>query len=157
MRTRVCLPQGPLSLCLRSFLRCHTLYALFRDCLATVILTTVTDITSTKYEATIRRSPFHRRLSPLVLLSSPFIVANRLFATCLLIRLPLTRTHEGAVLRQLPVWSRDDTQERGAQNIVTPQLLIGVRGSLPFFSFFIFSFFHPPTPTFIIIFHSLIF
>ena len=45
--TRVCLPQGPLSLCLRSFLRCDTLYALFRDCLATVILTTVTVITST--------------------------------------------------------------------------------------------------------------
>ena len=33
--------------CLRSFLRCDTLCALFRDCLATVILTTVTDITST--------------------------------------------------------------------------------------------------------------
>ena len=47
MCTRVCLPQGPLSLCLRSFLWCDTLYALFRDCLATVILTTVTDITST--------------------------------------------------------------------------------------------------------------
>ena len=47
MCTRVCLPQGPLSLCLRSFFRCDTLYALSRDCLATVILTTVTDFTST--------------------------------------------------------------------------------------------------------------
>ena len=47
MCTRVCLPQGPLSLCLCSFLRCDTLYALLRDCLATVILTTITDITST--------------------------------------------------------------------------------------------------------------
>ena len=48
--TRVCLPQGPLSLCLRSFFLwfwCDTLFALFRDCLASVILTTVTDITST--------------------------------------------------------------------------------------------------------------
>ena len=39
--------SGPLSLCLRSFFLwfwCDTLYALFRDCLVTVILTTVTDI-----------------------------------------------------------------------------------------------------------------
>ena len=41
--TRVCLPQGPLSLCL-DVIRC-TLCS--EDCPATVILTTVTDITST--------------------------------------------------------------------------------------------------------------
>ena len=51
--TRVCLPQGPLSLCLCSFFLwfwCDTLCVLFGDCLVTVILTTVTDITSTSSE-----------------------------------------------------------------------------------------------------------